>query len=135
MNVFEFNTYDLTDFDKNFYKPFRYEIPKDGLMSIEDFVVFCKNVAVLLSFSEETFNNGIRDYIEGIDGYDTRETFIDEAVDNLGVETIDKVIKEVENKKKFPSTKIKPCLCGQDGCFCTEDECDCKDDEYSNPSM
>lgn len=122
MNIFEFSDRDLNDEEKVFYRPFRLVIPKTGLMSIEDFISFCKNVAVLLSFSEETFQNGIADYLEGVGYYEEEDLYIPETLPTKEQinNVTNKILKGIENEKKFSSTK-KPCDCGSD-CVCEDRE-------------
>lgn len=105
MNVFEFSTKDLTTSEKEFYKPFRLEVPQTELCFIEDYIVFCKNVATLLSFSEATFENGIKDYLEGITRFD--DCFIYDIVKRLGKDEVNKIINEVEEDT---------CVCDKDCC-------------------
>lgn len=119
MNIFKFSQSDITNSEKQFYKPFRLEIPNTDLHEIENFVSFCKNIATLLSFDIKTFNDGLFDYLEQIGYFDedkgiyTPETgpkkdFIDDIITRLGKEQVRKIIKEVEKT---------PCMCGEDGCY------------------
>lgn len=128
MNVFEFNTYDLDEKEREFYRPFRYEIPKVGLSTIEEYITFCKNVAVLLSFSEETFQNGVAEYLDTVGYGNDFDDDYEEGIDDDEIYTPETGV--TKEQMEGLAEKIVKMIPVKDDCtnvFCDEN-CECHKD-------
>lgn len=71
-----FSANDLTELDKRYYKEFSYEVPGTGFETMQDYIAFCRNVAMLFTFAEETFDAGLAEYLDSVGFYEDGEVNI-----------------------------------------------------------